>query len=154
MGQQDPLPSEAVDVEASVRELLHDWIRAFEARDIPTVRSLLAEDDRFVWFEDGEARYQSADAVIAALSSFPSGLAFDYRLNDVRIVQLTDDLAWASMMTQTEVLQDGSVVSVFQGAVTMLVERDGARWRIVSAHSSSVRPAPQRRDGTNTGNSG
>ena len=131
------------EIDQGVRRLLDSWVTAFASRDLNDVRSILAADDRFVWLEDGEARYQSAEAVVAALASFPVDLAFTYRLENIQIVPVSNDMAWARMSHETEIRKGGVIVSEFSGVVSMLVERNGAQWRIVAAHTSnSSRPRP------------
>lgn len=132
-------------IEGEVRALLDRWIHGFEARDETAIRSVLVEDDRFVWLEDGQARYPSADAVVAALKSFPPGLQFSHKLTAVRIVPLSNDAAWAQLATATEIRQGERAVSQFSSVVLMLMERIDGAWRIAAGHTSSgggQRPGP------------
>ncbi|MDX2201082.1 MAG: nuclear transport factor 2 family protein [Phycisphaerae bacterium] len=132
-------------VEGEVRALLDRWVRAFESRDEIAIRAVLVDGDRFVWLEDGEARYPSADAVVAALKSFPPGLRFSHKLTSVRVVPLSDDAAWAQLGTATEIRQGERAVSQFSSVVLMLVERVAGAWRIAAGHTSSgngPRPGP------------
>lgn len=127
-------------VEGDVRVMLDSWIQSFESREEYAVRSVLADDERFVWLEDGEARYQSVNDVVVALASFPPGLQFSYELTSVRIVAMTDSAAWAQLGTTTQVRQGEHVLSEFTGAVLMLVQRDDGEWRIIAAHTSTIKP--------------
>jgi len=126
------------DLNKGVHALLDRWVSAFESRDLKAVRSILTEDDRFVWLEDGQARYPNSDAVIAALASFPQELAFEYRLSDVRIIPISENAAWAHMITHTEIRRNNAVVSQFAGVVSMLVQQQHGQWRIVAAHTSNT----------------
>lgn len=76
----------AADVDRDMTYLLKRWIQAFEARDLKGVRSALADDDRFLWLEDGEPRYRSADDIVRAYASFPKEFAFTHVLRDIRRV--------------------------------------------------------------------
>lgn len=136
---QQPTASTA-HVEGEVRTLLDRWIESFESRDEMAVRSVLADDDRFVWLEDGEVRYQSADDVVAALATFPPGLGFSHELTSVRIVPMSDAAAWTQLVTTTEIRQGERVVSGFTSVVLMLVQRDEREWRIITAHTSTAKP--------------
>lgn len=127
-------------VQSDVRGLLDRWMQAFESRDAAAVRSVLASDARFVWLEDGQARYQSVDDVLGALATFPPGMSFDNDINVVKIVPVSDAAAWAQLATKTEIRQGGQVLSTFAGVVLMLVQRDEHGWRIVAAHSSTNNP--------------
>lgn len=134
---QTPAVANSQRVEADVRALLDRWIRAFETRDLDGVRSVLATDNRFIWLEDGESRYQSPDAVVAALASFPPALSFSHALSASRVVPISDRAAWVHLAAKTEIRQGDQVVSAFPSVVLMLVERDQETWRIVAAHSST-----------------
>jgi hypothetical protein len=133
-------PANPAQVEADVRALLDRWVQSFESRDEHAIRSVLVDDDRFTWLEDGEVRYQSPDDVVAALASFPPGLEFTHELTSVRIVPVTDTAAWAQIVSATQIRQSEQVVSDFNSVVLMLVQRDESEWRIVAAHTSSARP--------------
>lgn len=130
----------AAHVERDVRALLDRWIQSSGSRDQVAVRSVLADDERFVWLEDGEARYQSADEVVAALASFPPGLQFTHELTSVRVVPISDAAAWAQMATTTEIRHGERVVSEFTSVVLMLIQRDHDEWRIIAAHTSTAKP--------------
>lgn len=127
-------------VERDIRALLDRWVQSFESRDEIAIRSVLADDERFVWLEDGEARYQSVNDVAAALASFPPGLQLSHELTSVRIVPMSDSAAWAQLGTTTEIRQGEQVLSEFTGAVLMLVQRDNGEWRIIAAHTSTTKP--------------
>lgn len=127
-------------LEVDVRALLDRWIQSFESRDEAAVRSVLADDERFVWLEDGEVRYQSANDVVAALASFPPGMQFSHELTSVRIVPMSDSAAWAQLGTTTVIRQGERAVSDFTGVVLILAQRDNGEWRIIAAHTSTTRP--------------
>ena len=138
-GTRAPVVNTA-DVDRDVKSLLDRWKQAFEARDLEGVRSVLAEDDRFVWLEDGEPRYRSADEIVQAYAGFPKELAFTHALRDIRIVPISNDAAWAHMATSTQIEHGGRVVSEFTGVVLMIARREATGWRIHAAHSSTPKP--------------
>ncbi|MFN0133387.1 MAG: YybH family protein [Phycisphaerales bacterium] len=138
-GTQPPVANTA-DIDRDVQNLLDRWKRAFEARDLDGVRSVLADDDRFVWLEDGEPRYRSADEIVRAYAGFPKELAFTHTLRDIRIVPISNDAAWAHLATSTKIEHSGRVVSEFTGVVLMIARRDATGWRIHAAHSSTSKP--------------
>jgi len=130
---------DAASADADVRGLLTRWERAFESRNEVEVRAVLRDDDRFVWLEDGQARYRSVDSIVAALGAFPDDLRFDYSVSDIGVVPLAPNAVWVRMSTRTEIFQSDATVSEFRGVVTMLVERDAEGvWRISSAHTSNL----------------
>lgn len=132
--------SNPAQVERDVKDMLDRWVHAFESRDSDAVRSVLAGDDRFIWLEDGERRYQSAEDVVRALAGFPRGLTISHALRDVRIIPISDDAAWAELATSTRIQQNAHVVSDFASVVLMVAQRDRSGWRITAAHTSSTKP--------------
>lgn len=141
--RSQPTASNQAQVEKDIHALLDRWVRAFEARDLIAVRSVLSTDHHFVWLEDGEARYQSVDSVVTALAGFPPGLTFSHEMQVLRIVPISDDAAWAQLATKTKIRQGEKVVSGFDGVVLMLVQRNQGGWRIAAAHTSTAKPRTQ-----------
>ena len=136
----EPSVANTADIDRDVMNLLDRWKGAFEARDLEGVRSVLADDDRFVWLEDGEPRYRSADEIVRAYASFPQELEFTHTLRDIRIVPISNDAAWAHLATLTKIEHSGRVVSEFTGVVLMIARREATGWRIHAAHSSTSKP--------------
>jgi len=136
----------AAEIDSDVRAFLNQWVTAFESRDIDAVRSILTDDERFVWLEDGETKYPTVDAVAAALASFPPALQFDYRLENVQVSPIGPDAAWARMNTHTEIHQGDETVAQFRGVVSMFLENKYGEWRIVAAHTSNVNQRARPRD--------
>ena len=134
--------SNTAHVQRDVQSLLDRWVHAFAARDVDAVRSVLAGDDRFVWLEDGEPRYQSADDVVRALASFPPNMTFSHTLGNARIVPISDDAAWAQLAATTQIKLEDRVVSNFNSVVLMVVQREQSGWRIIAAHTSTSKPRP------------
>ena len=137
-----PPAAAAVDPETTdgeVRMLLDQWVDAFETRDPASVEKVLSDAPSFVWLEDGEVRYPTRDAILAALASFPEDLAARYELDEIVVRPVETGHAWVRMTTRTEIEQGGEIVSSFDGVVTMLVERASSGWRIAAAHTSNRR---------------
>lgn len=118
--EKQPPIANAAAIDRNVQDLLDRWRRAFEARDLDGVRFVLADDDRFVWLEDGEPRYRSADDIVRAYASFPKELSFTHTLRDIRIVPTSNDAAWVHLATSTKIEHSGRVVSEFTGVVLMI----------------------------------
>lgn len=138
--EKQPTIANAAGIDRDVQSLLDRWKRAFDARDLEGVRSVLADNDRFVWLEDGEPLYRSADEIVQAYASFPKELSFTHTLRDIRIVPISNDAAWAHLATSTKIEHSGRVVSEFTGVVLMITRRDATGWRIHAAHSSTSKP--------------
>jgi uncharacterized protein (TIGR02246 family) len=139
-GSPQSSSSNRAQVERDVKSLMDRWTRAFEARDLDSVRSVLAVDNHFVWLEDGEPRYRSVNEIVRALAGFPPELGFTHTLQDVQIVPITNDAAWAHLATSTKIEHGGRVVSEFTSVVLMIVRQDETGWRIHAAHTSTSKP--------------
>ena len=124
-------------IEPGVEALLADYRQAIDARDAGALRACFVGDDRFAWHEDGSLRYATVDALVAASTQQPPAMAFETAYSDTHIVPLGD--AHASVRTgfATKVKNGEATVFEFAGLMTVLVERRGGTWRIVSGHSSS-----------------
>lgn len=138
--EEQAASANAAEIDREVQSLLDRWTQAFEARDLDGVRSVLADDDHFVWLEDGEPRYRSADEIVRAYVGFPKELSFSHTLRDIRIVPISNDAAWAHMATSTKIKHSGRVVSEFTGVVLMITRKNATGWRIHAAHSSTSKP--------------
>ena len=132
-------PSRQAEIESEGGEFLAAYREAFNAGDTDAIHEMYVGDDRFAIFEDGVLRYATPAAVVQALKSFPPGMTLATEHSNARIIPLTDHLAAASMNYRTQIsMPDGGDFG-FGGVVTLLVERASNGWRIVTAHTSSVR---------------
>ena len=137
-------PDQAVDGSASsdpsseVRSVLDRYLRAVESRDSAAIRRLYVADGRFVWIEDGMARYRSADEVLESLAAFPEGMAMSTTLANTVVVPVGADGAHAHTEFTTEMGEGASGFS-FGGAMSFFLERGPEGWRIVGGHVSSPR---------------
>jgi SnoaL-like domain len=119
-----------------VASFLQGYLVAIDRRDSVAIRGAFIADDRFVWIEDGRARYRHVGDVLSGLASFPAGSPIRTELFDLSVapVGAAGAHAWASFKTT---VGEGSQAFAFQGAISFVLERDGTRWRIVSGHTSS-----------------
>ncbi len=139
-------PQEAIVAEVlqpEVSAFLESYLSAIEARDTARLRTFYVDDGRFVWFEDGNLKYRSADEIIAALAALPADTSIRTDVSDTRVVRLGRTGADASTKFRTVI---GDSVSGFQfsGVISFALEKGSDGWRIVSGHTSSTRSASLR----------
>ena len=127
------------EIESEVGEFLAAYREAFNAGDTDAIHEMYIGDDRFAIFEDGVLRYATPAAVVEALKSFPPGMTLATEHSNARIIPLTEHLATASLNYQTRITTADGGSFEFGGVVTLLAERTANGWRIVTAHTSSVR---------------
>ena len=84
---------DAVVVEASVSEALARFRVALNAADYDNAANMYADDERFFWVEDGSIRYESREAVRAALAQVEQFGAATYDYGPARIEVLDQDTA-------------------------------------------------------------
>lgn len=129
----DPDPTEGVAA------FLEDYLNAIDDRDTVRLRDAYVDDGRFVWIEDGEARYHSADEIMASLASFPADSRIRTELSDLSVVPVGESAAhaWAAFTTS---VGSGPGSFSFSGAISFVVERIDGSWTLVGGHTSSPRP--------------
>lgn len=132
----DPDSSSSVDTADEVAAFLEEYLAAVDARDATVIGRSYVADDRFVWIEDGEVRYRSAEEILASLSAFPAGSAIRTELSDLVVVPLgvTGAHAWA---TFTTTVGTGPGSFAFGGAISFVLERGDGSWRLAGGHTSS-----------------
>jgi ketosteroid isomerase-like protein len=122
---------------AEVTDLLERYAAATAARDTAAIRSFILDDPRYVWFEEGEARYRSADDVLLSLAMFPPDQSLETTLHDIQVIPVGEDgaMAWSSYDT---VVRDGGGVETFRfgGLILFVLERRAGVWRIVGGQAS------------------
>jgi ketosteroid isomerase-like protein len=139
LGDNSPETRAASDsaLVAEVTDVLERYAVATAERDTAAIRSFVLDDPRFVWFEEGEARYRSDDDILASLAMFPSDQSIDTTFDDVRVIPVGEGgaMAWSSYET---VVRDGGGAEVlrFGGLILFVLERSEDGWRIVGGQAS------------------
>jgi len=119
-------------VSAEVTAVVERYTRATERRDSATIRELTVDDDRFVWYEEGEPRYRSDAEMLASLAMFPPDLAITTTLGPIDVARVGEGGAHASAAFETVV---GEGEFAFDGRIDMVLERSPDGWRIVRGTS-------------------
>ena len=73
------------------------------------------------------------------LASLPPRMTMETEGNITDITPLSYDLATASTTHQTQITMPGGASFSVEGVITALLERSEDGWRLVQAHTSSVR---------------
>lgn len=137
------LPDDAeADTVAEVTAFLDSYRAALDGRDTLRLASFYLDDGRFVWLEDGEVRYRSADEVAASLSSLPEGMVVSTDYDETVIEPVGADGASATMQFLTTI-GEGPSAFEFGGVISMTLERGPEGWRIVTGHTSTASPEGQ-----------
>jgi uncharacterized protein (TIGR02246 family) len=131
--------SRRATIESEVEAFLTRYRQAFDAGDPEALVDLYVTDDRFAIYEDGTLRYASPQSVVEAVASFPPGMSMTTEGDITDITPLTKDLAMASTTYRTQIAMPNGGAFAVEGVMTALLERSAEGWRVVRAHTSSVR---------------
>lgn len=131
-----PVPVDNFNV--GIKVFLDEWNTAIAKGDAAAIRSAYVADTRFQWFEDGILTYRSSDEIVEKLSKFPEGTKIDTKLSDIGVRLLTAKTAYGSASFRTKITLPTGPFE-FSGVFTMLLEKDGGRWKFISGHTSTVR---------------
>lgn len=131
-----PAPTAPPNLKGEVAAFLDGYFAAVGSRDEAKIRQSYVADDRFAWVEDGKVRYRRVEDVLTSLASFPPGTPIRTELSDLAVAPVGNSgaHAWASFRTTVGA---GSSAFSFGGAITLVLERDANRWRVVGGHTSS-----------------
>lgn len=125
----------------SVRATLDAYNAHYTAKNWDVVLQYYAEDDRFVWVEDGVIRYRSAAEIRQALESLPPSMHVETTYSDTKISVLSSDVASVVTGFETQFTDSTGTGFSFGGMITMTLIRDEGGWSIFGGHVSS----PKRR---------
>ncbi len=131
------------DTVAEVTAFLDSYRAALDGRDTLNLASFYSDDGRFVWLEDGEVRYRSAEEVAASLSSLPEGMKVSTDYDGTVIEPVGANAASATMQFLTTI-GEGPSAFEFSGLISMVLERGPEGWQIVTGHTSTASPGGPR----------
>lgn len=136
-------PTAAPEAPQELRPFLERWNDAMAAPDVAAIRKAYVADDRLRWFEDGALRYRSVEEILRALQQFPAGTRIETSLSEIEGQWLAPKLIHGSARFRTRVIMPGQSFE-YGGVFTFVIERDGADWRFLRGHTSTVRPERRR----------
>ena len=126
-------------VEEEVEKFLESYRQAMDTRDLAQIPNFYVSDGRFQWIEDGEVRYRSTDAVIAALTAFPIDAVIRTEYDRTEIIPVGANAASVSMGFRT-VIGEGPSSFEYGGMISLVLEKGPMGWQIVGGHTSTSRP--------------
>ena len=133
----ETVPIDPQTMAAEVADVLNRYLIAEATVDRDEFLAAFAEDARFAWLEDGDIRYRTPMEFRNDQAARPDNTEILTRLEDIAVVPVGIDAAHAwARYTTTETEGDGTFT--YEGAVSFVLERSGATWRIVGVHRSNV----------------
>ena len=111
------------------------------AGELDSAGAFVADDSRFRWYEDGVIRYRTPTDLREALQAIAAYGHIRVRADEPNVIVLSPDNVWLSTMTSTEIGPGDSVAFAFEAAVTLVMIRTTAGWKMLAGHSSTARPA-------------
>lgn len=134
--------SEKVDLageKGKVSQLLDDFWKAFEGKDIKRLSEIIAQDTDMVFFgTDENERWAGWEVVKEALmKQFTAFSEIDVQThNTVVHVAPNGHTAWFSLQRYISVIEKDSVESGMKTRVTGVFEKRNGTWKLVQYHSS------------------
>ncbi len=136
-------PAHRQAVADSVRSFLDGYVDAVHGQRWSEVTGLYSGDDRFRILENGRVAYRTRADAVASIEGMAAAFPeVALELTETHIVPLAPGVAgvhatFAQSFTSTE----GRSVEI-EGALSMTVVHEEGGWRILTGHSSSLRPDP------------
>lgn len=133
------------DARTGVEQLVQRWSDAGEASDWDAVAETYADQDGFVWIEQGEARYTDRAAIVAGLERARE-MSAEIRndVSDIVVTPLASDVAAYRASYTLAVSAEGFNYNSSGVLSGVAVKRDGA-WRFLQGSFSERPPAADRR---------
>jgi hypothetical protein len=115
-------------------------VAKINAHDAPGAGELYADEQGFLWIENGEVVHETKTAAVAALTNYFNGFPEShFEAYDMKISMLNDEAAVAAFRYSQTVAANGQSSLKFEGTMTLtLAERDGD-WKIIVGHRSASR---------------
>lgn len=126
----------AVAIRDSVATFLRDFRQLSAAAQWDSLANLYSDAPTFRFFESGQVRYRSANAIREALKGVPAGTRIETTYRDTDIVALAPGLASVGTLFETSFIDATGGGFQFAGALTLVLRHEPAGWRIVAGHSS------------------
>jgi ketosteroid isomerase-like protein len=127
-------------IQDSLANVLEQFRQHSAAAEWNAVGAFYSDSPDFRFFESGELRYGSAEAVRSALAGLPPGTSIitDYR--DREILALAPGLATVSTLFESTFTDGGGSQFTWGGALTLIWVHELEGWRMLRGHSSAPVP--------------
>ncbi len=127
----------ATAIEDSVAAELDRFRQTSASGDREALGRFYSDAPEFRFYESGQLRYPTADAVRAALAGLPPGAVIDTRYQDTRILALSPGLAQVSTLFESTFSDGADMQFSFGGALTLVWVHEADGWKILTGHSSA-----------------
>lgn len=132
-------PAAPPDVVAAARGAIEQWREAYEVRSVDALAKLYEHGNDVVVVQDGTP-HVGWPAVQAMLQDrLARAKEVHVRLVGVQVRSLCPTAATA-LATMTREIGDGVTTATEQGALTLVLHKDGGTWKIAVEHYSYKRP--------------
>lgn len=138
LGCASPGRAPGGEAEAEVRAWLGGYSAAVAEGDWERVGDLYADDPDFLVLEDGRVRYRSANEVRRALTSMAASFEVSTAFAGTDVIVLAPDRAHVATIVRQRFVGEGRALE-FEAALSLLLIRTEAGWKILRAHTSSRR---------------
>jgi uncharacterized protein (TIGR02246 family) len=127
---------QAIAARDEIAAVLEAYVTAFEAKDIEGVMKLFAEGETTVMMGTGEDEvWIGKETIRAAHNAFFESIEKETSERKLLASQVFENVAWLNGYTiSTQQTDDGE--EKFQLNVSIVLEKQGADWRVVSLHFS------------------
>ncbi|MDB4952456.1 MAG: hypothetical protein JWO36_25 [Myxococcales bacterium] len=131
-------PATPKEVVAAARATIEQWRQAYEVRSFDALAKLYTHDLDTVVVQDGQTMigWSSVEAMLRDRLS--RAKTIHVRLKDIQVTSLAPDAAFA-VATMTREVSDGTTSVGENGALTLVLRKDGEVWHIVGEHYSYKR---------------
>ena len=132
-------PAAPADVVTAARGAIEQWREAYEVRSVDALAKLYEQDKELVVVQDGTP-HVGWDAVHAMLEDrLARAKEVHVRLEGISVRSLCPTVATA-LATMTREIGDGVTTATEQGALTLVLHKEGGAWKIAAEHYSYKRP--------------
>jgi ketosteroid isomerase-like protein len=134
-----PLPREAV---LQVKQVIEDWRKAYEKRDIEALEALYTHDDDTLVVADGVPYITWASVEPALKNRMAMQRELHIQLKEVQVSKLGPDAA-AAVATMSRDSGDATTTVHEYGALSLALTKTDAGWKIAAEHYSYRRGTQQ-----------
>ena len=128
----------AAAIRDSVAAFLSAWSEGAGPGEWDRLGERYADDPDFVWLEDGQVRYASAEGVRSAFEGLRQGfVGVRTEFDDPRITPLAPGVAVVATRFHTTLRRDEGAPVRYGGAMTMTVLDTEDGWKVLQGHTSS-----------------
>ena len=133
---QAPAPDQAA--RDAIANVLKDYVAAFEAKDIEGVMKVFADGENTIMMGTGENEtWVGKENIRTAHNGFFANIKKETSERKLLASQVNGNLAWLDGYTINKQATD-SGEQTFQLNLSIVMEKQGADWRIISLHFSRL----------------